>query len=375
MRLETLAVHAGAERDATGAVAPPIHLSTTFEHPPDASTRTGHLYARYGNPTEERLERALAALEGGTDAVVYGSGMAAGAALLGALPPGAHVVLAADCYFTFRTIALEFGSRWGIETTVVDHTDLTAVRGALRPTTRLIWTDTPSNPRLDVVDLAALAAIAREAGALLAVDNTFATPVLQHPLGLGADVALHSLTKSIGGHSDVQAGALVVGDAPAARELGARLRRERTLLGPVAAPLSAWLVLRGLRSLPCRMAWACRSAQAIAEALAEHPAVARVHYPGLRSHPGHAIAARQMTGGFGAVLSFVLRGGRPAALAVVQRLALITSATSLGGVETLVEHRASVEGAGSPTDPGLLRIAVGLEHVDDLLEDLRAALG
>ncbi len=373
MRIETLAVHAGAEPDAeTGALAPPIHLSTTFVHPPDGPPGEGrHLYTRYGNPTQDRLEQALAALDGGAAALTYGSGMAAAAAMLRALQPG-HLVLADDVYFSVRTVAVELGPRWGMTTSIVDATDLDAVRAAVQPHTRCIWIETPSNPRLKVVDIAAVAEIARAAGALLVVDATFATPVLQRTLALGAHVALHSCTKYMGGHSDVLAGALVLAERG---ELHGSLLRARTLLGAVCSPMSSWLVLRGLRSLPCRMEWHCRGAQVVAEALARHPAVERVHYPGLPSHPGHALAARQMPRGAGGVLSFELRGGREAALRVASRLRLFMSATSLGGTESLVEHRASIEGPLSPTPPGLLRLSVGLEHPDDLVADLEQALG
>jgi cystathionine gamma-synthase len=371
MRIETLAVHAGAEPDPeTGALAPPIHLATTFVHPPDAAKRTSHLYTRYGNPTQDRLEVALAALEGGAGALAYGSGMAAAAAMLRALRPG-HLVLADDVYFSVRTIATELGPRWGMATTIVDATDLDAVRAAIQPHTRCIWIETPSNPRLKVVDIAAVAEIARAADALLVVDATFATPVLQRTLELGADVALHSCTKYMGGHSDVLAGALVLAERG---ELFDSLHHSRTLLGGVASPMSSWLVLRGLRSLPCRMEWHCRGAQAVAGFLAGHPAIERVHYPGLPSHPGHALAARQMPRGAGGVLSFEVRGGRDAALAVASRLQLFINATSLGGTESLVEHRASIEGQRSPTPGNLLRLAVGLEHPDDLIADLDQAL-
>jgi cystathionine gamma-synthase len=371
MRIETMAVHAAAEPDReTGALSPPIHLSTTFEHPPDSGQLDGYLYSRYGNPTQDRLERALAALEGGAACLTYASGMAAAAALLAALQPGAHVVLADDTYFSVRTLALDFGRRWGLEVSLVDVSDADALRGALRPTTRCIWIETPSNPHLKVADIAAAAELARGAGAILAVDSTFATPMLQRPLELGAHVVLHSCTKYFGGHSDVQAGALVVADAG---EMLDTLRAQRTVLGAVAAPMSAWLVLRGLRTLACRMEWHCRAGQAVAEALAEHRAVERVHYPGLPTHPQHALARRQMKG-FGGMVSFHVRGGRARALAAAGRLRLFRNATSLGAPESLVEHRESVEGPRSPTAPDLLRLSVGLEHPDDLVDDLRQAL-
>jgi cystathionine gamma-synthase len=387
MRFATQAVHLGGERDATRAIAPPLHLSTTFEHPPDSSETTGYLYARYGNPTEERLERALAGLEGGAAAVVYGSGMAAGTALMQTLPAGAHIVMADDCYFTYRTVARELGGRMGLDLTIADLSRPEALAAALRPSTRLVWVETPSNPRLKLTDIAAAAAQAHAVGARLVVDSTFATPALTRPLALGADVVLHSLTKYVGGHSDVQGGALVLAhagaagasaverrDAAGADDLAAALVRGRTLLGPVAAPMSSWLMLRGLRTLSCRVQWCCASALRVATALEAHPAVERVHYPGLSSHPQHALAAKQMRGGFGGVLSFEVRGGRDAALATVGRLGLIASATSLGGVETLIEHRQSVEGTESATPPGLLRLSVGLEDADDLVADLVQAL-
>ncbi len=372
MRIETLAVHAGAEPDErTRALSPPIHLSTTFEHPPDSRELDGYLYSRYGNPTQDRLEGALAALEGGAASLVYGSGMAAAAAMLTALPRGSHLILADDTYFSVRTMARDFGPRWGLEVSVVDASRMENVRDALRPTTRCIWLETPSNPHIKLSDIAAAAELAREAGAILVVDGTFATPILQKPLALGADVVLHSCTKYFGGHGDVQAGALVLG---VDGELRRTLLGQRTVLGAVASPMSSWLVLRGLRTLACRMDWHCRGAQAVAEFLAGHAAVDRVHYPGLPSHPQHALARSQMVG-FGGMLSFHVRGGRERALAAAGRLRLFCNATSLGSTESLVEHRESVEGAGSPTAPDLLRPSVGLEHPDDLVDDLRQALG
>jgi cystathionine gamma-synthase len=373
MRIETLAVHAGGEPDAeTRALAPPIHLSTTFEHPPDSRELHGYLYSRYANPNQDRLETALTALEGGAASLVYSSGMAAAAALFSALPRGSHVILADDTYFSVRTVALDFAPRWGLEVSLVDATRLDALRAALRPTTRVIWLETPSNPLLKVSDIAGAAELARAAGALLVVDGTFATPILQRPLTLGADVVMHACTKYMGGHGDVQAGALVLADADG--ELYRSLREQRTVLGAVAAPMSAWLVLRGLRTLPCRMEWHCRSAQAVAEALAANDAVDAVHYPGLPAHPQHELARRQMERGFGGMLSFQVRGGREGALRAAGRLRLFCNATSLGSPESLVEHRESVEGPRSPTAPDLLRLSVGLEHPDDLIADLRQAL-
>lgn len=372
MKFETRAVHAGAGADpATGALAPPIHLSTTFEHGPAAETPHGYMYIREGNPTQTRLEQALAALDGGKSALVFGSGMGAAAAYLQAQPSGTHVVYPDDVYYGVRAIAHEFLPRWGMESTAVDMTDLAKIRAALRPNTRVIWTETPSNPLMKVVDLAAIAVIAREAGALMAVDGTFATPALQRPLELGADAVLHSTTKYLGGHSDVQGGALVLKEDG---ELAGKIGHIRKILGAVASPFNSWLVLRGLRSLSCRVEKHSANALAVASFLEKHPAVEAVHYPGLASHPGHAIAKKQMSA-FGGMLSVRVRGGRDAALKATSRLKLFVNATSLGGTESLIEHRASSEGPSSPTPQNLLRVSVGLEHPDDLIEDLAQALG
>jgi cystathionine gamma-synthase len=370
-RIETLAVHAGGEPDReTGALSPPLHMSTTFEHGPAGERRAGYEYQREGNPTQDRLESALAALEGGAAALVYGSGMAAMYGLLESLPAGAHFVYPADCYTGLRVLAKEFLPERGITATAVDMADLDAVRAALRPETKLVWAETPSNPQLQVADIAALAAIAHGHGALLACDNTFATPVLQRPITLGADVVMHSTTKYLSGHSDVMGGALVF----AARDaLHDAVAHRRHITGAILAPFSAWLTLRGCRSLPARMAWHCANARAVAAFLAGHPAVSAVHYPGLATHPGRDVAAAQMSD-FGAMLSVRIRGGREAALRFAGALALITNATSLGGPETLIEHRASVEGANAISPPDLLRLSIGLEHADDLIADLAQAL-
>ena len=371
MRFETLTVHAGGERDpVTGALAPPIHLSTTFEHGPAGETPHGFLYIRESNPTQERLEEALAAVEGGESALVFGSGLAAGAAYLQCLPPGSHVIIPDDVYYGIRAIATEFLPRWGMEASAVDMADLSALRAAVRPETRLIWAETPSNPLMKVVDLSAVTEIARAAGAKTIVDGTFATPALQRPIELGADAVLHSTTKYLGGHSDVQGGALILKE----RGETERIDHARKILGGVASPFNSWLVLRGLRSLSCRMERHASSGLAVARALEAHPAVEAVHYPGLPSHPGHETARRQMRA-FGGMLSLRVRGGREAALRVASRVKLFINATSLGGTESLLEHRASSEGPGSPTPQNLLRVSVGLEHPDDLIEDLRQALG
>lgn len=371
MRLETLAVHAGAETDAqTGAVAPPIHLSTTFRHGPAAERIAGYEYQREGNPTQDRLEAALAALEGGAAALAYASGMAAIAGVLEALPAGSRILVPDDCYAGLRYLANEFLPQRGVQAEFVDMADLAAVEAACAAPVALVWAETPSNPQLKVSDLAALARIARAHGALLACDNTFATPVLQRPLALGADIVMHSTTKYFGGHSDVLGGALVFARKDALFEA---VRHRRHITGGVLSPFSAWLLLRGCRSLAARMAMHCANARVLAEFLAGHPAVARVNWPGLPSHPGHAVARAQMKD-FGAMLSVQLRGGRGAALAAAGRLRLFTNATSLGGCESLVEHRASVEGAHPVSPQDLLRVSVGLEHPDDLVADWAQAL-
>jgi len=371
MRFETLAVHAGAEPDKeTGAIAPPIHLTTTFEHGPAGERRAGYEYLREGNPTQDRLEAMLAQLEGGAAALAFASGQAAMLAALQSLPAGAHVLIPEDCYTGLRALCAEFLPEKGIVARAVDLADLEAVAKAMTPATRLIWAETPSNPQLRLADIAALAELAHRQGALLACDNTFATPALQQPLALGADLVMHSTTKYFGGHSDALGGALVFARRDA---LFNAVAHRRHITGAVISPFNAWLVLRGARSLPARMAWHCRNAAAIAEFLAAQPAIEAVHYPGLASHPQHALARRQMRD-FGGMLSLRVRGGREAALALAGGLRLILNATSLGGSESLIEHRASVEGPQPVSPPNLLRLSVGLEHVEDLIEDLRQAL-
>lgn len=372
MRLETIAVHSGGEPDeTTGAIAPPLHLSTTYELSADSRQIHGYRYVREANPTQSRLETALAAIDRGEAALAFASGMAAGAALVQTLQPGSHILLPDDSYYAYRLLARDFMSRWGIAHDVVDMSDLGEVRRMIRPETRLVWAESPSNPLMKVVDLGALAEAAHDAGALFLVDSTFATPYLQTPIDFGADVVLHSTTKYLGGHSDVQGGALVF-------RLRDRLFDEighvRRIVGGVASPFNSWLVLRGIRTLPARMRFHSENALALARFLQTHPRVEAVHYPGLESDPGYEIARRQMRS-FGGMLSFRVAGRREDAIAVVARTTLFRRATSLGGVESLIEHRASTEGPDSPTPPTLLRVSVGLEHADDLIDDLGKALG
>ena len=371
LKFETLAVHAGAEPDAeTGAIAPPIHLSTTFRHGPAGERVAGYEYLREGNPTQSRLEAMLAALEGGESALAFASGQAAMLAAMQSLAAGAHVLIPDDCYTGLRALCAEFLPEKSITATAVDMADLDAVRAAITPATRMLWAETPSNPQLKVADIAGLAAIAKSSNALLVCDNTFATPALQRPLTLGADIVMHSTTKYFGGHSDVLGGALVFARRDAFHDT---VSHRRHITGAVISPFNAWLILRGARSLPARMAWHCRNARLIADFLEAHPVIEAVHYPGLASHPNHAIAAKQMSD-FGGMLSFRVRGGREAALRVAGRLQLIINATSLGGCESLIEHRASVEGPKPVSPENLLRFSVGLEHADDLIADLRQAL-
>jgi cystathionine gamma-synthase len=371
MRPETIAIHAGGEADReTGAVVPPIHLATTFEHGPAGERIAGYEYQREGDPTNDRLRDALAALEGGAAALTFASGMAAASALLESLQRGARILVPDDCYTGVRLLCAEFLPQRDIECVRVDMSDLAAVRAACDGRVDLLWAETPSNPRMKISDISALAEIAHASGALLVCDNTFATPLLTRPLDLGADVVMHSTTKYFGGHSDVLGGALVFAREDALhRQVAHRLH----VTGATLSPFNAWLTLRGCRSLPARMAMHCANARRVADFLSIQPQVERVNYPGLASHPGHAIAARQMRD-FGGMLSVQLRGGRDAALAMAGALRLFINATSLGGCESLVEHRASVEGANPVSPQNLLRLSVGLEHVDDLLADLEQAL-
>ena len=372
MRIETVAIHAGAGIDpATGAVAPAIHPSTTFEREPDGSFPHGHVYTRTSAPNRSALETCLAALEGGAAALAFSSASAATSAIFQSLAPGDHVVAPVDAYFGTGKLLRDVYAGWGLQATFVDMTDLGAVERAVRPTTRMVWAESPSNPLWKVSDLGRLAVIARAAGARFVVDNTTATPVLQSPFAHGADLVVHATTKYLGGHSDVLGGAVV------ARERGPvldRLRMLQTSGGAVPSPFDCWLVLRGIRTLPYRVRAQSEHALRIAVFLASHPRVQTVHYPGLPSHPGHEVARRQMTM-FGGMLSVQVKGGADAAMAVAAKVRVFTRATSFGGTESLLEHRASIEGPGTTTPANLLRVSIGLEHPDDLIEDLAQALG
>ncbi|MDT9680864.1 cystathionine gamma-synthase [Streptomyces sp. TRM76323] len=374
---ETRAIHAGNTADPlTGAVVPPIYQVSTYKQDGVGGLRGGYEYSRSANPTRTALEENLAALEGGRRGLAFASGLAAEDCLLRALlAPGDHVVIPNDAYGgTFRLFA-KVVSRWGVEWSVADTSDPAAVRAALTDRTKAIWVETPSNPLLGITDIAALAEVARGAGVKLVVDNTFASPYLQQPLALGADVVVHSLTKYMGGHSDVVGGALVTAD----EALGEELAYHQNAMGAVAGPFDSWIVLRGIKTLAVRMDRHGENAARVAEMLTRHPKVTQVLYPGLPEHPGHEIAAKQMRG-FGGMVSFRVAGGEAAAVAVCDRAKLFTLGESLGGVESLIEHpgrmtHASAAGSALEVPADLVRLSVGIENVDDLIADLRQALG
>ncbi|MFE7565714.1 cystathionine gamma-synthase [Streptomyces sp. NPDC057539] len=374
---ETRAIHAGNTADPlTGAVVPPIYQVSTYKQDGVGGLRGGYEYSRSANPTRTALEENLAALEGGRRGLAFASGLAAEDCLLRTLlAPGDHVVIPNDAYGgTFRLFA-KVVSRWGVDFSVADTSDPAAVRAALTPRTKAIWVETPSNPLLNISDIAQLAGIARSAGAKLVVDNTFASPYLQQPLALGADVVVHSTTKYMGGHSDVVGGALIVDDA----ELADELAYHQNAMGAVAGPFDAWLVLRGIKTLAVRMDRHCENAARVTEMLTTHPRVSKVLYPGLPEHPGHEVAAKQMKA-FGGMISFQVEGGEEAAVAVCDRAKLFTLGESLGGVESLIEHpgrmtHASAAGSALEVPADLVRLSVGIESGDDLLADLQQALG
>jgi len=371
MKIETLAVHAGHSVDpATGAVAAPIYLSTTFERDVEGTYSRGFMYTRNDNPNRDALERGISALEGGAAAAAFASGTAATMSIFQALAPGDHVLAHVDAYYGTSRLLREIFLRWGLQADFIDMSDLGAVKKALRAKTKLAWMETPSNPLLKIVDLAAVAKIVHDAGALCICDNTWA-PVLQRPFDLGADLILHSTTKYFGGHCDVLGGIVVAKDDS---EFFQRIRGIQYEGGAVPSPFDCWLILRGMRTLPWRMRAHSENAMKVADFLAQHRKVGRVHYPGLQSHPGHEIAARQMSM-FGGMLSFEAKDGRDAAMAVAAKTKIFIRATSLGGVESLIEHRASIEGTGTTSPEGLLRLSIGLENADDLIEDLDQALG
>jgi len=374
---ETLAIHAGQDPDpTTGAVVTPVYLTSTYKQDGVGGLRGGYEYSRSANPTRTALETCLAALEQGRRGLAFASGLAAEDCVLRTMcSPGDHVVIPDDAYGgTYRLFA-RVAERWGLSFTPAPVSDLAAVRAAMRPETKLVWLETPTNPLLGIADIAAVAELTHSGGARLVVDNTFASAYLQQPLTLGADVVVHSTTKYMGGHSDVVGGALVTADAA----LGDELAYHQNAMGAVAGPFDAWLVLRGVKTLGVRMRQHCTNAARVVELLQSHPAVDRVLYPGLAEHPGHEIAAKQMKD-FGGMVSFTMVGGEAAALDVVSRTTVFTLGESLGGVESLIEHpgrmtHASVAGSPLEVDAALVRLSVGIEDISDLLADLSRALG
>jgi cystathionine gamma-synthase len=359
--------------DATRAISPAIHMSSTYLRDPDNQYRSGRDYIRDDNPSFDQAETLLATLERGKAALLFGSGTAAATAIFLALRPGDHVIAPRNMYWSLRRWLANYATAWGLKVEFVDMTDLDAFRALVRPgQTKLIWIETPSNPLWTVTDIAAVAEIAHKAGAKVAVDSTVATPVLSQPLTLGADLVMHSATKYLNGHSDICAGA--VATATPDDPLWQGIAANRRSLGAIIGSFEAWLLLRGMRSLFPRVERACATAQKLAEGLRRHRWVESVLYPGLADFPGHALAARQMKGGFSGMLSIRVKGGEGGAIRTAAAVELWKRATSLGGTESLIEHRASIEGEGSPVPLDLLRLSVGLENADDLLADLTQAL-
>jgi cystathionine gamma-synthase len=387
MKIETRAVHAGRNPEGgTRDVVPAIHLSTTFHKADDGTLPGGYLYGRPNNPNREALEHALASLEEGTAALAFSSGSAATLAVFQALSPGDHVIAAEDAYYGTPILLRTVMANWGLKHTLVNMQDLAAVERAITPATRLIWTETPSNPLLNVTDLRAIVALAKQCGAIVACDNTWATPLFQLPLKLGVDVVMHSVTKYLSGHSDVTMGALVFkensgengGTDTSGKEKSQLLEKITAIQhegGAVPSPFECWLTLRGLQTFPYRVRAHAENAQRVAEFLSTQPKskIEAVHYPGLASHPGHKIAAAQMSG-FGGMMSIQVEGGQAAAFKLIGGLKLFSHATSLGSTHSLIEHRASVEGANTRSPANLLRLSIGLEHPDDLIDDLQDAL-
>ena len=373
MKIETLAIQTTLSHDANaGAVVAPIYLSTTFEREADGTYQHEHVYSRASNPNRQQLEKSLAVLENGAVALAFASGMAATTALFQALKSGDHIIVPDDAYYSTAILITEIFGQWGLSMTKVDMTDLEQVKQAIQPNTKLIWVETPSNPQLKVTDIEEVSKIAHGLEILVAVDNTWATPVMQMCLDLGADIVMHSTTKYFGGHSDVLSGALIFKENNALPE---KIKTIQKLTGGVPSPFDCWMVSRGIKTLPLRVKAQTKNAMKLAEYLNKHPKIEVVHYPGLTSHPQHGVAKKQMMGGFGGMLSVQIIGDAKNAMALTGRLKLFTTATSLGGVESLIEHRKSVENADSPSPENLLRVSVGIENIEDLIEDWKVALG
>jgi cystathionine gamma-synthase len=372
MKKETQAIHATNLVDETaGAIATPIFLTTTFTRDADGSYPKGHMYSRNSSPNRDALEKGLAVLEEGAKAFAFASGLAAVSAVFQCLKSGDHVLMPAVGYYASMKLADEIMGPWGLQMSQANMEDLEAIKGAIQPNTKLIWVETPANPLLGISDIQAICTLAHSHGIFVGVDNTIATPILQNPISVGADLVMHATTKYIGGHSDVLGGAIIVREE---NEWSERLKRVQILMGATQSPMDCYLLARGLKTLPLRMREHSASALALAQRLENHSAIERVHYPGLISHPQHELAKRQMPNGFSGMISIQIKGDEANARRVASKLALFQQATSLGGVESLAEHRKSIEGPDSKTPANLVRLSIGLEHVDDLWEDLDQAL-
>ena len=372
MKKETQAIHATNLVDETaGAIATPIFLSTTFARDADGRYPKGHMYSRNSNPNRDALEKGLAILEGGAKAFAFGSGLAAVSSVFQCMKLGDHVLMPDVGYYASMKLADEIMGPWGLQMTQVDMEDLEAIKAAIQPNTKLIWVETPSNPLLGISDIQAICTLAHSHGIFVGVDNTIATPILQNPISLGADIVMHATTKYIGGHSDVLGGAIIMREE---NEWSARIKRVQILMGATQNPLDCYLLARGLKTLPLRMREHSASALTLAQKLEKHIAIEKVHYPGLISHPQHELAKRQMPNGFSGMISIQIKGDEANARRVASALTLFQQATSLGGVESLVEHRRSIEGPDSKTPGNLLRLSIGLEHIDDLWEDLNSCI-
>lgn len=369
--IQTICAHAGATPDPhTGAVTIPLYFSSTFHYPPTGEYPTGDIYSRESNPTRTALERTLTQLELGEDAAAFSSGSAAASAVFQSLRPGDHLIINFDAYAGIRAMLKDIFMPWGLEVTFADLSDLKNLPALIKSNTKLVWTESPTNPQLRIVDLTELMAICKQHRIKVAVDNTFATPALQNPIALGADIVMHSTTKYLGGHSDLTGGALISAKKD---EQWERIRHIQHIQGAVASPFDCWLLLRGIRSFVPRMLQHLSNAKKIAEFLSHHPNVEKVLYPGMLSHAGHEIAKKQMAD-FGAIVSFLVKGSLRETIQIAQRVRIFTNATSLGGTESLLEHRKSVEGVDSPTPDNLLRLSVGIEDVNELIADLKQAL-
>ncbi|MEO6537918.1 MAG: aminotransferase class I/II-fold pyridoxal phosphate-dependent enzyme [Ferruginibacter sp.] len=372
LHIQTIAVHTGYNSNSLdGDIMQPIHLATTFKRKVDG-TMNDYSYTRSNNPNREAVEKKIAAIEGGSEAFAFSSGMAAINALFeNILEPGAHIIIPDDCYHGTRNLLDKFFIRWKVDFSEVDMTDTKNVADAIKSTTRLIWMETPSNPQLKIVDIEAMTSIARQNKITIACDNTFATPLLQHPLLMGVDFVMHSSTKFFSGHSDVLGGVIIVKENTAISE---RLREYQQIAGAVPSPFDCWLLNRSLATFPIRIPLQCNNAMALAKHFISHPKIEKVFYPGLPGHINHKIAVKQMQGGFGSILSILVKGGKQEAINFAGKLRIFKHATSLGGVESLVEHRRSAEGAHPLSPDNLLRISVGIEYIDDLVNDINQAL-